>query len=397
MSAPVTGAQGQVSVATARERAASLLTRRCRDWAVDSAAASAATLSVALHPPTQARALEDQVAARAWVRTWQGVDGVLWEERRWANLGTQLVPARLRLEGAEAIGAFAGARSLARFTAARALVRRAEAELLPGGDELPADEEKRNAFRAVLRTHLGRLQEAEEAEVERVLEFTRWLSTEDVSGYLLRQVPLRGVDTKWLAGHRAVIEALVSVVRGGSGLGLRAPAERVRIRFLDASLAPAGLTDVEAPVAQLDALQVAATAVLVVENLQTFLALPALQGTVAVFGAGYGAGSRLSRLGWMHAVRVLYWGDLDSHGFAVLHQFRSAFPRASSLLMDADTLLAHRDLWVTEPSPARGAMPSLTQGEAWALKLLRSEGDVRLEQERIPWAVVVSALEAAVG
>ena len=59
----------------------------------------------------------------------------------------------------------------------------------------------------------------------------------------------------------------------------------------------------------------------------------------------------------------MYWGDLDTHGFAILNRLRQRFPRARSILMDRDTLLAHQSQWVTEPTPTRAALDRLTPAE----------------------------------
>ena len=58
------------------------------------------------------------------------------------------------------------------------------------------------------------------------------------------------------------------------------------------------------------------------------------------------------------------------------------------------TLIDHKDLWVQEPKPHTGVFPELTGTEARALARLRAEGNVRLEQERIPWATALAALKA---
>ena len=63
--------------------------------------------------------------------------------------------------------------------------------------------------------------------------------------------------------------------------------------------------------------------------------------------------------------------------------------------MDRATLLANRDLWVSEPAPFRGELPLLTVEEAATLEMLRAEGDVRLEQERIEFSSTVAALGTA--
>jgi hypothetical protein len=36
---------------------------------------------------------------------------------------------------------------------------------------------------------------------------------------------------------------------------------------------------------------------------------------------------------------VLYWGDLDTHGFAILDELRAHCPHAESLLMNRATFL----------------------------------------------------------
>ena len=129
----------------------------------------------------------------------------------------------------------------------------------------------------------------------------------------------------------------------------------------------------------LSTLQPAPSAALVYENRESVLAMPPRPGAVA-------------RLPWVRRFPVLYRGDLDSHGFAILHRLRSLHPDVRSVLMDETTLLARRDLWVPEPAPTRGDFPTLTDSERSALHRIRAEGDVRLEQERIPWEVVLVAL-----
>jgi hypothetical protein len=61
--------------------------------------------------------------------------------------------------------------------------------------------------------------------------------------------------------------------------------------------------------------------------------------------------------------------------------------------MDEETLFEHRDLWVAEPIPAERDYPHLSAPEAQTVALLRREGNVRLEQERIDWAWAVDRLK----
>lgn len=61
---------------------------------------------------------------------------------------------------------------------------------------------------------------------------------------------------------------------------------------------------------------------------------------MVIFGAGYGF-DNLAEARWLGMLEIHYWGDIDTHGFAILNQLRKYFPHAQSLLMDRETLLAH--------------------------------------------------------
>ncbi|MFO0207488.1 MAG: Wadjet anti-phage system protein JetD domain-containing protein, partial [Betaproteobacteria bacterium] len=103
------------------------------------------------------------------------------------------------------------------------------------------------------------------------------------------------------------------------------------------------------------------------------------------FGAGYGW-EPLARASWLHRCQLHYWGDIDTHGFAILDQLRGYFPGAASFLMDRATLLAHRLHWGEEPDPARHDLSRLTPEETAVYDDLRfdlHQPRLRLEQERV--------------
>ena len=118
-----------------------------------------------------------------------------------------------------------------------------------------------------------------------------------------------------------------------------------------------------------------------------------------MLGEGYGFAA-LQGAKWLERTKIIYWGDLDTHGLAILSQFRCELPRADvrSALMDPQTLLRYRRLWVDEGSPKKGQLPKLTDLEQTALEMLRSEDSEayhkRLEQERIPLKDACAALES---
>ena len=123
----------------------------------------------------------------------------------------------------------------------------------------------------------------------------------------------------------------------------------------------------------------------VVENEITYLAFPRVPDALVVFGSGFGLAS-LRPLPWLVGKEIVYWGDIDTHGFDILNRLRSRFDSVRSILMDEATLLAHRSQWVTEPSPTDRPLANLTEAESALYGDLvedRFGAAVRLEQERV--------------
>ena len=134
--------------------------------------------------------------------------------------------------------------------------------------------------------------------------------------------------------------------------------------------------------------------VFITENEVNFLAFPQVPGGMVVFGAGYGF-EALADAQWLHRCAVYYWGDIDTHGFAILDQLRATLPHAQSLLMDRATLLAHTAHWGEEPQPLLRNLPWLTAEEGALFDDLRDnrlQTRLRLEQERVGFGWVQRAL-----
>jgi hypothetical protein len=179
--------------------------------------------------------------------------------------------------------------------------------------------------------------------------------------------------------------------------GFRDKPLRVRFRILDLALAllpndtEHDHTLTEEDFARLD---LPVETVFITENEINFLAFPPVPRAMVIFGAGYGF-RNLARIDWLQTRKLCYWGDIDTHGFAILNQFREHFPHATSLLMDRETLLAHRKHWQTEPHPETAVLTRLTEAEQSLYDDLRENrlGDrVRLEQEKIRFETLVEAL-----
>ncbi len=383
MSAPVT----PEALAT---RASALMKRGMREWAASPDVVP--ILEIPLKPPTERDVLTDVEATVRWIDSWRAAEvslpvTVTWGRRQWARVGAQAIPERARVEGAHSLALVADATAEWEVMRSRCVDLRAALEPLASSTDPVV---------AALQRHAGTIASLPPWDFDVLAGVVEWLAQNPVSGMRVRELPIRGIDTKWLERHRGLVEGLVRAVTGRDNLGLTAAPRTVRVRALDAALRIGGLADVTAPVVELASLPVHPRIVLITENLETLLALPDLPGVVAIHGSGY-AVDRIAELPWVTSSRVLYWGDLDSHGFAILHRARAAGLDIESVLMDASTLNAHRDLWVPEPQPFTGELTRLTPGESAAFSLLAAEHHPRLEQERIPWSYALDALRSALG
>lgn len=251
---------------------------------------------------------------------------------------------------------------------------------------------------------------------DQTLAALSWVITREPTGRYLRQIDAEGVDTKFVERHYRLLDELLTAMLppdrvGESGGGVEGFAAKfgfltkpgyTRLRILDPALQLApGISEMTIRTDELVGVSPPAETVFVIENEVTYLAFPAVAGSVVVFGSGFAlAGlARFGRSAWLADRQVVYWGDIDTHGFDILSRLRAVYPTVRSILMDRETLLAHRSQWVREDAPTRKALDYLTPDEDALFRDLveGAYGEaVRLEQERVrfcrlettlrPWA-----------
>lgn len=252
----------------------------------------------------------------------------------------------------------------------------------------------------------------------RLLAVVAWLRANPRPGVYLRQVDVPGVDSKFIETHRGVLTALLDLALPPSTVNVSASGAsqfarrygfqdkplRMRVRWLGAGavLLPTAAEadqDVTLTQAAFERLALPVRRVFVTENEVNFLAFPPMTDSLLVFGAGYGFDA-LAGAPWLHTCPVYYWGDIDTHGFAILDQLRAHLPHAQSLLMDHATLMGHTQQWGYEHTPLLRDLPRLHAKEQALFDDLRyrrlgtapGTACVRLEQERIGFGWVQQAL-----
>lgn len=346
-------------------------------------------IALPLRGPTARELADDFAAARQWVQLWRQAR---WLRVEYSRIGGRLIgpndlPARVYVDDLDALCGLLRVGS-DRTTYAKLLeTTREHAPRLVGWVAA-------NPMRA---------QRAHE-NWPAILATVSWFERHAGTPVYIRQIDSPGVDTKFVERNRGLLGELLDLVLDPEHIDTTRPyrefahryrlldkPEYIRLRSLDPNRPlPGGYAEATVRTVDLAAMPLPCSGVYVIENEISYLAFPDVTNAVAIHGAGY-AVTTLQRLPWLADRALVYWGDIDTHGFAILDRLRARFPGTRSMLMDRATLLAHRDAWVSEPHPTIITPHNLTPDETALYRDLVENtygAAVRLEQERIAYSLV---------
>jgi hypothetical protein len=337
---------------------------------------------------------------RRWISLYQKEDSlgdfIVWEQVNHRLLGKNLVPRKLLFNRGEDLALFLGhQKQWKRFFKIRTQLEEADSRLLEWADRNPME---------LLKQH---------KDMDRLLILWSWMISHPRPGIYLRQIDLPGIDSKFTEGHKKLLSQWLDLTLADEEIDLRqrgfaqfegrygflGKPQLIRFRFLDSLLGWRGCRDLSIPVEDFCGLFIESSCpvkrVFVVENDICGLSFPPLKECMVIFGRGYNFESWKDAR-WLHNVDLGYWGDLDTHGFCILDQFRSVFPQARSLLMDRRTLLDHEHSWGEEPKPSSADLKRLNLEEMELyddLRFHRLGKKLRLEQEFIRFGEVEKAVK----
>ncbi len=353
-------------------------------------------LRLTLKGPSSTELTEQFAAVRAWIADLVAAPHlrIEWREVQHRVQGGQRLPQSIWIDTLDdALALLGKSRDAERFARLVALTRSTVPALLPWLAKRP-------------------LQAIELAGPwSQLMAIVRWLVDHPRPGIYLRQVDISGVHSKFIETHRAVLSELLDLAlppevitaeRTGVGqfaarYGFLDKPARIRFRVLDDRIRL--LPGPTRPDITLDAdsfagLDLPLQRVFITENETNFLAFPPVAAAIVIFGAGYGW-EALARAAWLTRGAIHYWGDIDTHGFAILDQLRSRLEPVASFLMDRDTLMAHEAYWGEETDPVLHDLTRLTVEERALFEDLRDNRirkKLRLEQERVGFDWVTQAL-----
>jgi hypothetical protein len=226
----------------------------------------------------------------------------------------------------------------------------------------------------------------------------------------LRELEINGIDSKFIEKNTKILADLLDLVLPSTAInhaiislrqhgferryGFKFDQPLVRLRLLDRSLYPRQhLNDISLPFSQLACWKIACKRVFITENKISGLSFPDMPEAIVIFGLGYGI-DQLAEVTWLADCELVYWGDIDTHGFSILSRLRHHFPHVHSLMMDASTLQQHSERCGLEPKNARysAQLSHLIPQEQQLYQQLQ-QSHQRLEQERLPMAYIKYCLD----
>lgn len=341
-------------------------------------------IRLGLKPPSGSSALADMVHFQRFVDEWKSFpqqDLIQWSTKTFRDLAEQLIPTFVVIDTIQNLIGFLGSEALSRS-------KIWESNMMP---LLQID----NGLYPALVKHLETVEKLCRPEAELLAKLIPQLKPGIGEGLYQRALPLVGIDTKFLEIHQTLVEELLNTIHHGAILesgGLRSwlhckvpPKDWLTIRPLCLATTSklGGIPILKMAGISLREYELPASNILVVENMQSGLALPEMTDTIAVIGGG-------KNIAWMDAPwlkdkRLGYWGDIDTWGLAILSNLREKGVTVQPLMMDLKTVVSHEQRMVIEAKPVKSCPASLTENESKLFNDLISGRfqSSRLEQERL--------------
>lgn len=210
----------------------------------------------------------------------------------------------------------------------------------------------------------------------------------------IRELPIQ-VHTKFIERNKGIIKELLDILIADyvdqdekdfeSRFHLKYDEPIVRFRILDQSISHQLFSDIEdisIPISQFKKLVLPVQSVYIVENKINMLSFPLIKKSIIIWGHGFGI-DILKEAEWLREKDIFYWGDLDAHGFQILSEIRTHFPKVKSFLMDRETFDKFFEGDKGKETNVEKEL-CLTPEENEMFQYLK-ESNQRLEQEKIPY------------
>ena len=241
-----------------------------------------------------------------------------------------------------------------------------------------------------------------------IIEVCKYFLANPRPDLYLRQLPVQ-VHTKFIEENSTILQSLLDFLiadhirnreqkRMAERYFLKHDEPLVRIRILDEQLfIHHNIGDISIRLSDFEKTDWTCTNVIITENKMNFLSLPELFSSIALWSGGGFNVSYLKNASWLKNKRIYYWGDIDEHGFQILHQLRSYFSHTQSVMMDRVTYDHFKEYTGQGKFNPAEQLSHLTEAEANLYAFIKGQQKQnRLEQEKIPQFYIDNQFKKAI-
>lgn len=244
------------------------------------------------------------------------------------------------------------------------------------------------------------------AEWNDILKVCKYFKKHPKPNLYLRELPIE-IHTKFIENNFSILRELLDIIitsavnenetKFEKRFNLKYSEPLIRFKILDKNISTyfSGIDDIAIQVSYFNKLDLAIKKVIIVENKTNLftvaLTIPNQPKTIVVFGSGFKV-ENLKNAKWLNNVEIVYWGDIDIHGFEILSQMRKYFKQTKSIMMDNKTFEKFFDNKKGSLSKVNIKL-NLTKEEYELYDKLKIN-NWRLEQEKIPLSYVKIELES---
>lgn len=237
------------------------------------------------------------------------------------------------------------------------------------------------------------LKNHDDTDFNLVIQAAHYFANHNTENMTPRMVPIPGFSAKWLGKTTSNRCKAICKLLKREQLALNDRHGEIRLRLLDTQ--HHNQPDLIVTQPWTDGAPHDITHIIIVENKDTYQAIPTTEHAICIFGSGHAATRIKTLLPWITTTpHIIYWGDIDADGLEILSELRQTGITCDSILMDSTAYKTYepygtkldtkkQPLKTRDPKPT----PGLTQHERNLYEQLctgKNTTYLRIEQERIP-------------
>jgi len=225
------------------------------------------------------------------------------------------------------------------------------------------------------------------------------------------------IHTKFIENHKNIIDELLEFIDKQEELwiiqplieknlkllfeqkyNLKIKPNFIRFRYLDKNLQTKFLwtkiDDIYLKIQDFEQIDIKCNKVFIVENEINYLTFPEIKNSIIIWWKWFNI-SNIKNIEWLNKKEILYWWDLDSHGFKILVQCRKYFKHTKSLFMDKEVYDKYKQYivkWkILSKEEEKNLEKFLTKQEFSLFEYL-NQNKKRLEQENVSQEYVLNLI-----